>query len=107
MAKESYTRGLTAIFETTGQTAGTMADLFVYDLPLTYYSGLPKKIEAVDAATVQQMAEKYLTPDKMVVVIVGDRSKIEAGVRGLKMPTSVEDAEGKPMADKPAGPESK
>jgi hypothetical protein len=50
------------------------------------------------------MAEKYLTPDKMVVVIAGDKSKIESDVKGLNMPTTVQDAEGKPMGDKPAGP---
>jgi len=99
MAKESFIRGLTAIFETTQQTAGTMALLYVYDLPLTYYADLPKMIEAVDAAKVQQMAEKHLTPDKMVVVIAGDKAKIEGEVKALNMPTTVQDAEGKPMGN--------
>ncbi|MGH9522323.1 MAG: M16 family metallopeptidase [Terriglobales bacterium] len=104
MAKESYVRGLTAIFETTQQTSGTMANLFVYDLPLNYYSELPKKIEAVTAADVQQMAEKYLHPDKMVIVIAGDKSKIESDVRALNMKTDVQDAEGKPIEEKSAAP---
>jgi zinc protease len=107
MAKENYIRGLTSIFETTQQTAGTMGNLFIYDLPLNYYAELPKKIEAVNAAQVQQVAEKYLDPDKMVVVIAGDKSKIEADVKGLNMPTQAQDAEGKPMMDKPAGPGNK
>ena len=104
MAKESFIRGLTAIFETTQQTAGTMANLFVYELPLTYYADLPKKIEAVNAAQVQQVAEKYLTPDKMVIVVAGDKSKIESDVKALNMPTVTQDAEGKTMGEKPAGP---
>ena len=106
-AKESFIRSLTGIFETTQQTAGTMANLFVYDLPLTYYADLPKQIEAVDAAKVQQMAEKYLAPDKMVIVVAGDKSKIEDGLKQLNMPTEAQDAEGKPMAEKPAGPGNK
>lgn len=98
MAKESYLRSLTATFETTQQTAGTMAELFVYDLPLTYYSDLPKKIEAVDAGMVQQMAEKYLAPDNMVIVVVGDRQKIEEDVRKLNIgPVQTQDADGKPL----------
>ena len=104
MAKESYVRGLTAIFETTQQTSGTMANLFVYDLPLNYYSELPKKIEAVTAADVQKMAETYLHPDKMVIVIAGDKSKIESDVRALNMKTEVQDAEGKPIEQKAAAP---
>jgi len=108
MAKESYIRGLTTIFETTQQTAGTMASLFVYDLPLTYYAKLPKTIETVDAAKVQQVAEKYLAPDKMVIVVAGDRSKIENELKTLNIgPTQSQDAEGKPMLGKPAGPGNK
>jgi zinc protease len=104
MAKESYIRSLTAIFETTQQTSGTMSNLFTYDLPLNYYSELPKKIEAVNAAEVQRMAEKYLHPDKMVVVVAGDKGKVEAGLRALNMKTDVQDAEGKPMPEKAAVP---
>ncbi len=105
MAKESYIRSLTAIFETTQQTAGTMANLFVYDLPLNYYSTLPAKITAVDGAEVQKVAEKYLTPDKMVIVVAGDRSKIGDQIKTLNMPTEAIDAEGKPVSgEKPAGP---
>ena len=108
MAKESYIRGLTPIFETTQQTAGTMANLFVFDLPLTYYAELPKMIETVDAAKVQQVAEKYLAPDKMVIVVAGDRLKIENELKTLNIgPTQSQDAEGKPMLGKPAGPENK
>ena len=104
MAKESYIRSLTAIFETTQQTAGTMANLFIYDLPLNYYSTLPSKITAVDAATIEKMAEKYLTPDKMVVVVAGDRSKIGDQLKTLNMPTEAVDAEGKPTTgEKPTG----
>ena len=103
-AKESYVRSLTGIFETTQQTAGTMSNLFVYDLPLNYYSTLPSKITAVDGAAVQKMAEKYLTPDKMVIVVAGDRSKIGEQIKGLNMPTEAIDAEGKTIGDKPAGP---
>ncbi len=103
-AKESFIRSLTGIFETTQQTAGTMSNLFIYDLPLTYYVDLPKKIEAVDAAKIQEMASKYLSPDKMVIVIAGDRSKIEGSLKTLNMPTEAQDAEGKPMGEKGAGP---
>ncbi|MGI9104403.1 MAG: M16 family metallopeptidase [Terriglobales bacterium] len=96
MAQESYIRGLTAIFETAQQTAGTMSNLFVYDLPLNYYVTLPAKIEAVKAADVERVAQKYLTPDKMVIVVAGDRAKIEPGLKALDLgPTEARDVEGK------------
>ena len=104
MAKESNVRGLTAEFETTSQTARTMANLFVYGLPLDYYRTLPAKIEGVTAADVHRMAEKYLSPEKMVVVIAGDRAKIEPELKKLELgAVEARDSEGKPVVEKAAG----
>jgi zinc protease len=97
-AKETLERGLTAEFETASRTAGTMSNLFVYGLPLDYYRGLPAKIVAVSAADVKRMAEKYLAPDKMVVVVAGDRAKIEPDLKKLDLGTvEAQDTEGKPL----------
>ncbi len=99
MAKEANVRGLTADFETTNQTARTMSNLFVYSLPLDYYRTLPGKIEAVSVADVQRTAEKYLSPEKMVIVVAGDRKKIESELKKLDLgPILAEDVEGKPLA---------
>ena len=98
MAKESYIRSLPAIFETTQQTAAAMADLFIYNLPLQYYAHLTKQIEMVDTANVHQVAQKYLSPDKMVVVIAGDRAKIQDELKRLDLgPIEVVDVEGQPV----------
>ncbi len=88
MAKESYVRNLTSIFETTQATAGTMSSLFVYGLPLNYYAQLPRQIEAVSPEVVEQMAQKYLWPDKMLIVVAGDRAKIEPGLKELNLGTT-------------------
>jgi zinc protease len=105
-AKEANVRGLTADFETTSQTARTMSNLFIYGLPPDYYRTLPSKIEAVTAADVQRMAEKYVSPDRMVVVVAGDRAKIEPELKKLDLGTvEAQDTEGKPIAEKAAGQE--
>ena len=104
MAKESNVRGLTADFETTSQTARTMSNLFVYNLPADYYRTLPAKIEGVTAADVHRMAEKYVSPDRMVVVVAGDRAKIEPDLKKLDLGTvEAQDTEGKPIAEKAGG----
>jgi len=41
-----------------------------------YLNTYVQKIYAVNAADVEGMAKKYLTPDKMTIVVVGDKSKI-------------------------------
>jgi zinc protease len=105
MAKEKETQALPGMFEVASNTASTISNLFVYNLPLDYYRTLPAKIEAVDAAEVQNMATKHLTPDKMVVVIAGYREKIEPELKKLELgPTEAQDAEGKPISEKPAVP---
>ncbi len=103
MAKETEVRGLTGTFETTTQTAGAMMGLFVYKLPLDYYSKLPQQFAAVDAADAQRVAQQYLTPEKMLVLAVGDRARIEPELKKLNVgPIKVLDAEGRPVLAKPA-----
>jgi zinc protease len=98
IAKDSFARSLAGLFETTGRTVGTISDLFVYDLPTDFYSTLPARIDAVTAADVQRVAEKYLKPDATVVVAVGDRSKIEPELQKLNLgPVEDRDLDGKPV----------
>ncbi|HKP71503.1 MAG TPA: pitrilysin family protein [Pyrinomonadaceae bacterium] len=85
LAKDSFARSLPGLFETTGQAAGSIAQLFIYNLPLDYYSTLPGKIDAVTVADVRRVAEKYLQPESMVIVAVGDRSKIEPELQKLNL----------------------
>jgi hypothetical protein len=42
-----------------------------------------QKIGAVTQADVQRVARKYVDPDRLTIVIVGDRKLIEPGLRAL------------------------
>jgi len=85
MGRDALVRSLPANFETTGSTVFTFGGLYVYDLGLDYYAKFPAEVSAVSATTIQAAARKYLDPDKMIVVAVGDRAKIEAGLRKLNL----------------------
>jgi zinc protease len=85
MGKDSLTRSLPAAFETSSSAVGTLNSLYVYDLGLDYYAKYPGMISAVTPETVQAAAKKYLVPDKMVVVAVGDQAAIEAGLKKLNL----------------------
>jgi predicted Zn-dependent peptidase len=72
-------------FETERVTASALAQIYLYDLPADYWETFAPRIEAVTAADVQRVANKYIQPDKLAVVIVGDRTVIEPGVKALNL----------------------
>jgi zinc protease len=84
-AKAYISLGLPSDFETTGRTASRIRELLLYDLPLDYYATYIARINAVTAADVQRVARQYLDPDHFAIVIVGDRSKITAGLDALQV----------------------
>ena len=91
-------------FQTVGQIASALDDLYVYDLPMDYIAGYVDRLLAVDQSDVRQVARKYIDADNMVIVIVGDREKVEAGLRALDLAEvevlSIEDVLGpKPVLD--------
>ena len=72
-------------FETTGDIARRLEDAVIYQLPDDYYSRYVQNIEAITAADVQRVAQKYIQPDRLAVVVVGDRKTIEPGIRALNL----------------------
>ncbi|MBC7929063.1 MAG: insulinase family protein, partial [Rubrivivax sp.] len=82
-AKQSIVRGFPRSFETPDQISGRLESVVTYDLPDTYFNSYIERIQAVTLEDVTRVANRYLTPDRMAVVIVGDRKAIEAGLRSL------------------------
>jgi predicted Zn-dependent peptidase len=72
-------------FETTSDISRRLEDMLVYHLPDDYYATYVQHIEAVTSADVQRVARKYITPDRLIVVVVGDLKTIEAPVRALNL----------------------
>jgi len=54
-------------------------------LPDDYYETMAAKIRALKPADVANAAKIVDHPDNLIWVVVGDRSKIEAGVKELNM----------------------
>ncbi|HEX8766157.1 MAG TPA: insulinase family protein, partial [Candidatus Acidoferrum sp.] len=96
LSKDSITRSMPGRFERGGDAVGTFAELFVYDLPLDYFSKFPDAVDAVNPEQAQATAQKYIHPDKIAVVAVGDRSKIEDEMKKLNLgKLEIRDPEGK------------
>ncbi len=97
-AKQYLILGLPGDFETTAGSAFRFRDLLVFGLPLDFYAGYSARIDAVTAADVQRVARQYIDPDRFDIVVVGDRSQIEAGIRALgEGPIVYRDLWGQPL----------
>lgn len=72
-------------FETTGDMSRRLEEVLVYHLPDDYFSRYVQNIEAVTAADVQRVAKRYIQPDKVAVVVTGDRKTIEPAINALKL----------------------
>jgi len=74
-----------ATFETSGDITARLETVFVYQLPDDYFQTYVEAIQAVTAADVQRVAQKYIQPDRFAVIVVGDRKTIEPGIRTLNL----------------------
>ncbi len=52
-----------------------------YNLPSDYYANYLKNIQAVTVEDVQEMAQKYIRPDKAYVLVVGKAAEVENGLK--------------------------
>ena len=95
--KQSVIRRYPAGFETVGAISGQLSNLVTYGLPDTYFNDYISKINSITLADVNRVAKQYLDPAKMAIVVVGDRSVIESGLRGLGYPVFLLDTEGNPV----------
>ncbi len=68
-------------FETTSQLAAKLEEMAVYGLTDDVFTKYVAEVRAVTSADLTRVATQYLLLDRMAVVIVGDRAKIEAGIR--------------------------
>jgi len=95
-AKDSLADSLPGAFETSSGAAGNYANVFVYDLGLDYYTRYAGQVRAVTAEQAFEVARKYLIPEDLVVVAVGDRAQIEPGLRALGLgAVEIRDEEGR------------
>lgn len=95
--KQSIIRRYPSAFETVNGISAQLSNLVVYGLPDSYFNDYIGKVNAVTLDDVNRMANKYLDPSKMAIVIVGDRKVVEPGLRELGYPITILDVDGNPV----------
>ena len=96
--QDNATLALPGNFETVQQLSGGYGNILEYGLPEDYYNSFTQKALAVTPDGANAIAKKYISPDHLVWVVVGDMSKVESGIRELNLGEVHKiDADGNPV----------
>jgi zinc protease len=98
-AQASLTLTLPGSWETMDALAGAIVDIVSFGLDDRYYDTFADKVRAQTIPSLTAAAAEVVHPDKLVWVVVGDRSKIEAGLRELNLgEIRLIDSDGRPVS---------
>jgi predicted Zn-dependent peptidase len=84
-AKNYLALGYPGDFQSVGQIAGQIEELVIYGLPDDTMNRYIGRVLAVTKEEVLRAARKYIVPDNLAFIIVGDRKEIESGVAALDL----------------------
>jgi zinc protease len=85
--------------ETMEEVGQSIVDLVHFGLPDDYYETFAGKVRALKTSDLNDAAKAVVHPDNMIWVVVGDRAKIEAGVKELNLgEVRLMDADGKVLS---------
>jgi len=98
-AQASLTLTLPGSWETASALAGSIGNIVTFGLDDRYYDTFADKVRTQTLESVTAVAVEVVHPDQLVWVVVGDRSKIESGLRELKLgEIKLIDTDGKPVS---------
>lgn len=87
-------------YETGGQKAQFIGRILDYNLPANYVEQQNKILKNMTKAEIDRVTKKYVQPDKMNILLVGDKAKILEGVKKLGYEVIELDADGKKVGEK-------
>jgi zinc protease len=83
LAKSALTLSLPLRFETSGRIASRVAELATYGLPDDYWLRYRDRVEDVQLDDVIRAGARYLGPESLVLLVVGDGEVVEPGLAAL------------------------
>jgi zinc protease len=99
-AKDSRTLTLPGQWETVADVAGSLTNLVRFGYSDDYFDTYAEKVTGLGLDQVSTAAKTLVKPESLVWVVVGDREKIEEGVRELSYgDIRILDADGNPVGE--------
>jgi len=89
-------------YETPGRKLGLLAQILVYDLPLDYRSQQKSLLRKTDRETLNKIAARWLLPQDVAIIVVGDAEKLHPQLERLHWPIKTLDLEGFEKGEQPA-----
>ena len=84
-AQQSQTLTLAGQWETNNAVETSIQNLVQFGFDDTYYDTYADRIRALSVLQVREAANRVLQPDRLVWIVVGDRSVIESKIRDLNL----------------------
>jgi len=82
-------------WETNGAVLNTLQNAIIYERGMSYLETYPTMLQQMTLADIQNAAKKVVRPGNITWVVVGDRAKIESGIKELNLgPIKYIDTEG-------------
>jgi zinc protease len=98
-AQANLTLTLPGNWETMDAVKSSLEQMVTFGLPDDYFETYAQRVRSLTIPDATTAAQETVRPDHLIWVIVGDRSKIEAGIRELNFgEIRFMDADGKPLA---------
>lgn len=82
-AQKDETLALPGRWETLEAVGYSISEIVSFGLPDDYCRTYPDKVRSLSVDDLARAAQKVVHPDQLVWVVVGDRAKVEAGIRQL------------------------
>ena len=87
-----------ATVQTASEIAGRLVDIELYGLSEDYFDRYRENIAAVTKEDIARVAQKYLDPDRLLIVVVGNAKDIREPLGTLGMPLHELDIDGNMLA---------
>jgi zinc protease len=84
-SKDNLVKGFPQDFQTFGGIADQLETIISNDLPLDEWKTYVGRVEGVDLSVAGKVAKDHIHPGAALIVIVGDKNKIEPGIKELNL----------------------
>jgi zinc protease len=86
-ARADLVNSLGSRLQSVQSVSAVLTTQFIHGLSPDYHAGYPRRLAAITPAAVTEQARSHLLPERLLVVLVGDRSRLEPALSAAGIPS--------------------